>query len=200
MKCSDGKSIYIVLSSNDTFIGKIIKKRAELKFWNRYAGDGYSHASLSLDAKLDNMMSFARKKINNPFVSGLIRENIYSGVFARSGAESRIAVMEVSVSRSQYDYIQQLTTEYWNRRETLKYNFLGLFSMLLYAKGANVKNRYICSHWVAEVLEESGVYHFEKKRPCDVRPFDYYDVFDKNIIFEGRTMDYSEWIKQNRNT
>lgn len=192
MRYNDRKSIYIVVSYNDTFIGKIIRKRAEMKFWNRYAGDKYTHVSLSLELQLNNMMSFARKKVNNPLIAGLIKEDIGLGVFARSGEQSRIAVMEIPVSVEQYNLIQSLMGEYWNRRDMLKYNILGLFSMLLYGKGIKIKDKYICSQWVAEILEDSGVYHFERKRPCDVRPFDYYDTFKKNIIYEGLTVEYSK--------
>lgn len=193
MKCTNSKSVYIVLSRNDTFVGKLIRKRAELKFWNRYAGDGYSHVSLALNAKLDNMMSFARKKVNNPFVSGLIKEDIHLGVFARSGEKSCIAVIKLSVSESQYDAMQKLMLEYWKRRDELKYNFSGLFAMLLYGKGIKVENKYFCSQWVAEMLDESDIFHFENRRTCDVRPFDYYDVFEKNIVYEGLTIKYSEY-------
>lgn len=73
--------IYIVLSYNNTLPGKLIKFRAKLKFWNRWAGDCYSHASLATSNKLDNMMSFARKGIKNPFNSGLIKEDINKGMF-----------------------------------------------------------------------------------------------------------------------
>lgn len=38
----DTMPIYIVISCNDTVIGKMIRKRGELKFWNRYKGDCYT--------------------------------------------------------------------------------------------------------------------------------------------------------------
>ena len=69
--------VYVVTSYLDTVPGKLIKLRAEMKFWNRYLGDGYSHVSLSRDNTLTNMMSFARKELHNPFNSGLIKESIY---------------------------------------------------------------------------------------------------------------------------
>lgn len=187
----DTMPIYIVISCNDTVIGKMIRKRGELKFWNRYKGDCYGHASLSLDSNLNHMMSFARKKLNNPFVSGLIIENIHSGIFAKSGMKSKITVFEIPVSRKQFKTIRNLMMDYWKKRQNLKYDFAGLFFMLLTGKGIKRKNRYICSHWVAEVLEKSNIYNFSEKKPKDIRPLDYYDIFRKNIIYEGLTINYN---------
>lgn len=196
MERETSKYVYIVLSRNNTFVGTVIRKRAELKFWNRYMGDGYSHASLSLDDKLDNMMSFARKKVNNPFISGLIKEDIRLGVFARSGEKSQIAVIKMEVSESQYEAIKKIMSEYWIRKDDYKYNFPALFTMLLYGKGLEVKYRYFCSQWVAEVLDKSDIYHFEKRKTCDVRPFDFYDVFKKCIVYEGMTSQYLKHISR----
>ena len=50
---------------------------------------------------------------------------------------------------------------YWSRRNEFKYNLLGLFVMLIYTKGIEAKDKYFCSQWVAEVLDKSGIYHFE---------------------------------------
>lgn len=116
------KFIYIVLSYNDTFVGKMIEKRAMLKFWNRYAGDRYTHASLSLDASLSGMMSFARKKVHNPLIAGMIKEDIRSGVFARSGTKSGMAVIKLDVSEKQYKQMSELMDEFWERRDELKYD------------------------------------------------------------------------------
>lgn len=81
--------------------------------------------------------------------------------------------------------------DYWKKRQNLKYDFAGLFFMLLTGKGIKRKNRYICSHWVAEVLEKSNIYNFSEKKPKDIRPLDYYDIFRKNIIYEGLTINYN---------
>ena len=67
--------IYLVASYTDTFIGRLICWRAKIRFWNRYEGDNYSHVSLAISPGLGEMMSFARKRVNNPFVAGLIKES-----------------------------------------------------------------------------------------------------------------------------
>lgn len=190
MKHKDKKAIYIVISSNDTLIGKLIRKRGQLRFWNRYEGDCYGHVSLSLDADLSNMMSFARKKINNPLISGLIYEDIRGGIFARNGEKGRIAVIKLQISEEKYEMAKMLMETYWGRRDELRYNFAGLFFMLLTGRGIRKENQYICSHWVGEVLAKSKVYHFRDKNVWELRPLDYYDIFREHIVYEGLTMSY----------
>lgn len=199
MKDKKCKSVYIIISSNDTLVGKLVRERGKLKFWNRHAGDCYGHVSLSLDANLCHMMSFARKKLNNPLVSGLIREDIHKGVFVRCGAKSRIAVIQIQATEKQHDCVRMLMKEYWRKRKFLKYDFAGLFYMLITARGIKRKNRYICSHWVAEVLHRSGLYPFGNKSPWDVRPLDYYETYQDKVIYEGLTIEYDNYLKNYNN-
>ena len=182
--------VYVVTSYLDTVPGKLIKLRAEMKFWNRYLGDGYSHVSLSRDNTLTNMMSFARKELHNPFNSGLIKESIYSGMFALKEDKAHIAVMPIAVTSKQYEDIGKIMEEYWARREELGFNFLGLASMLFCARGVPVEDHYFCSEWVTTVLQGAGVDIFSDKKPYNVRPFDYYGLLKDSLIYEGTTKDY----------
>lgn len=183
-------NIYIVNSYTNTFPGKMIRLRASMKFWNRYDGDEYSHVSLSRDNKLNNMFSFARKEINNPFNSGLIRESIYEKMFILNPTKSKIAVMKLPVTKTQYDSIEEIMNYYWSIRDDLGFNFVGLASMLFCARGVESKNNYFCSQWVATVLKEAGVEIFDNKEPYDIRPFDFYCTLKEHIIYEGLTINY----------
>ena len=49
--------VYVVASYLDTVPGRLIKLRAEMKFWNRYLGDGYSHVSLSYSVHLHKLVT-----------------------------------------------------------------------------------------------------------------------------------------------
>lgn len=190
------KKIEIVASYTDTVPGKIIKLRAAMKFWNRYPGDTYSHISLSRDRKLGNMMSFARKEINNPFNSGLIKENIRTGMFALKPDVSRIAVMELKVSEQQYDKLSSLMDYYWENKDKYNFNFVGLTSMLIYGKGIDFPNSFFCSQWVATVLQDSNIDIFDGKKPKDIRPFDFYGTLKDSIIYEGLTTQYPEYNQE----
>ena len=192
------KKIEIVASYTDTVPGKIIKFRAAMKFWNRYAGDTYSHISLSRDRKLDNMMSFARKEMNNPFNSGLIKEDIRSGLFALKPEVSKIAVMELTVSDRQFNKLSSLMDSYWENRDNYNFNFIGLTSMLVCGRGIEVPNSFFCSQWTATILRDSGIDIFPGKNPKDIRPFDFYGALQNNIFYEGLTVQYP-WYNQQDN-
>lgn len=182
------KSIYVVTSFTNTVPGKLIVFRASMKFWDRYPGDIYSHASLSLDKTLSNMYSFARKEINQPLNAGLVKEDINKGLFLSEN--SRIAVMELGISNDKYDEITDRINFYWEKRDILDYNFLGLFKMLLLARGTTTENHYFCSQWVATVLSDCGIELFNNKESYDIKPFDFYNKLKENIIYEGKTSEY----------
>ena len=187
------EKIYIVDSFTNTVPGRIIKARAALKFWNRWDGDTYSHTSLSRDIKLGNMISLARREIDNPLNCGFIKENIRKDVFALNKEKSQIAVMELSVTKEQYIKISNLMDYYWEHRDEYHFNFAGLVTMLLYGKGLEVPNHFFCSQWVATVLKDSGIDLFDGKNPKDIRPFDFYGTLRDHIIYEGLTTEYPEY-------
>ena len=191
---SDNK-IYVVTSFTDTVPGRMIKVRAEMKFWNRYMGDEYSHVSLSRDNTLNNMMSFARKDMKNPFNSGIVKEDIKQGMFALKPDKSKIAVMEVGVTKQQYEDIGKIMDYYWSRRDELGFNFAGLISMLFCARGIPAEDRFFCSQWVATVLQEAGLNLFNGKAPHNIRPFDFYCLLKDSIIYEGMAKDYYDKAK-----
>ena len=193
----ENKKIEIVASYTDTIPGKMIKLRASAKFWNRYSGDCYSHISLSRDSKLGNMMSFARKELNNPFNAGLVKEDIRKGMFALKPNVSKIAVMELNITNEQYDNLSKIMDYYWENREQYGFNFAGLTTMLLYGRGVAPNNRFFCSQWVATVLQESGINIFNGKSPKNIRPFDFYGSLKDNIIYEGLTINYPEYNDKN---
>ena len=66
------KKIYIVLTQTYTTIARIIKSITK---------DNYSHASISLDIKCNNMYSFGRKYIYFPFYGIFLKEDLRKGLF-----------------------------------------------------------------------------------------------------------------------
>ena len=68
------KYVYILLTRTETVPSKVIH------FFKRMP---YVHVSIALDEELDELYSFARKKINNPFRCGFIDEDITTGIFGR---------------------------------------------------------------------------------------------------------------------
>ncbi len=187
------KKIQIVASYTDTIPGRLIKLRTYLRYGNGCSGANYSHISLSINSKLDEMMSFARKELDNPFNAGLIKEDIRDGMFALKQDISKIAVMELSVTQEQYNNLSKVLDCYWENKEQYGYNFAGLITMLLCGKGANSKDKFFCSQWVATVLQESGINIFNGEDPKDIKPVDFYEVLKNNIVYEGLVTEYPEY-------
>ncbi len=187
------RAIYVVASYTDTVPGKMITARAKLKFWNRYEGDTYSHISLSRDSRLRNMVSFARKEMKNPFNSGIITEDIRKDMFVLNPDKSKIAVMQLGVTDDVWNQISDRMDYYLSIGGRLKFNYLGLVSLLLSGtKGFTLSNHFFCSQWTTTVLRECGIDVFPGKRAEDVRPFDFYRELKDYQIYEGLTRDYPE--------
>ncbi len=194
MSADKQNKIYIVLSNNHTSVGRIVCLRQKLQFGRKDIGARYSHASLSLDATLQNMLSFARKRIHNPFVAGLVQESITSGLFALKPTQSRIAVICLDVSSEQYDKLAARMNEYWNKRSEYKYNTHVLIRILLHGrdkKRYEDKKSFFCSQWVEDILRECGIDIFADEELYTVSPADFYHKLSDYIIYEGLTKEYS---------
>lgn len=185
--------IYIVLSNNHTVVGNIVSIREKIQFGLHDRGAVYSHASISLDRELHNMMSFARKKIKNPFVAGLIKEDISSGLFISKPQKNKIAVICINVSEEIFNSIQNQMNRYWERRDEYKYDINALIRVLLRGREKTKyknENRFFCSQWVNALLKECGLNLFKNNRYYTISPSDFYHELKDKIIYEGLTKEY----------
>lgn len=69
-----------------------------------------------------------------------------------------------------------------------KYDFLGI-ALRFFHIPITFKNKYVCSYFVADVLEKSNIYKFTKKAYF-IRPKDFENLQGFNKIYEGRYIDY----------
>ena len=110
----ESKKVYILLSKTKTVPSNLIKLMTR---------EPYCHTSLALDISLDEMYSFARKGVYNPFNSGFISENIEKGIFGKHKG-TRCAVYELKVTSKQYDRIQQELARFKKHPDRYGYNFV----------------------------------------------------------------------------
>ena len=192
MNVDKQRKIYIVLSHNYTFFGNIVCLRQLLHFGFNDTGSKYSHVSLSLDSELHRMLSFARKKIHNPLIAGLVMEDISSGVFSLKPEKNYIAVICLKVTEDQYNKLFLRMKEYWNKKDNYKYDIVSLFRILFHGRDnrrCENKNAFCCSIWVEDILRECGIDLF--KNLYTVTPVDFYHKLQPYIIYEGLTKEYS---------
>ncbi|MHC5267875.1 hypothetical protein ACYSNO_01615 [Enterococcus sp. LJL98] len=178
--CSKSKKdVYIVLSSTDTVLGKMIQKKL---------GVSYNHCSISLDENLERIYSFGRKSYWHMFSAGFVHESKSSG-FYKKYQKTRIVVLRISVTKKQWYRIKRRIALFSEDRHRYSYSLIGLIYCDL---GMDIKrkNKYFCSQFVTEVLHSSGVTLFKKPETL-IKPHDYLKLPQIKIIYRGEIGAYT---------
>lgn len=176
------KSVYILLSKTQTLPSQVIK------MWTK---EPYAHTSLAMDIELNEMYSFARKRVRNPFNCGFISEDITKGIFARD-VDTMCMVGRLRVTSVQYKKIVKILEHFKKDRSFYRYNYIGIFGVV-FGRAIERKYNFFCSQFVFYVLKNAGVEVFDKK-PGLVRPEDF-RVWDQlEMIYEGRLTSYRDHL------
>lgn len=164
--------LYIVLTRTGTVLSRMI---------GFVTNDDFTHAAISLDENLNQMYSFGRKKVYNPFVGSFIKENLDEGIYGMCPNLQGV-VIEVDVSRQQYNKAVDLIEEFINNSSIYKYNYMGLIDGLLNNE-ACYSDRFLCSEFVYYILNSCGAADLNIPRNL-VRPQTLLDV-EGRIVFRG---------------
>lgn len=164
--------LYIVLTRTSTVLSRMI---------GFVTNDEFTHAAISLDEDLSQMYSFGRKNVYNPFVGSFIKENIDEGIYGMCQNLHGV-IIELDVSRQQYNKAVELLDEFIINSSIYKYNYMGLIDGLLNNE-ACYNDRFLCSEFVYYILNKSGVADFNMPRNL-VRPQSLLDI-DGRVIFRG---------------
>ena len=165
------KKIYIVLTQTYTTIARIIKSITK---------DKYSHASISLDIKCNNMYSFGRKYIYFPFYGIFLKEDLRKGLFIRN-KNALVVIYEIKVTKKQYNKIKEI------EQNKKGYNIIGL--LLAHFRVKLHRRKYYCSEFVYEVLSNKEIEIYNKENTL----FKPEELITNNRfvkIFEGKIRDY----------
>lgn len=176
----NNREIYLVLSRTGTMFSNIIALFTQKE---------YSHVSLSLDSSFSQMFSFGRKIPSKVLPAGLVKENLYSGVFAMY-PNSRCLVYKVNISLDQFNFLQNEINEFFKNQDDYKYSVLGTVTTY-FNKPYKREYYYFCSQFVSELLINSGIYKTDKL-PEVIKPMDLLEIENKTLFYEG-------FINENRN-
>lgn len=173
------QKIYIVLTQTGTKFSRFL----------RYATNySFNHVSISFHKDLTEMYSFGRRNMYLPFIAGLVRENPGTGVFQKYADTTICCIYELSVTQQQYDAIISTVGTFLQEQEKYKYNFMGLVAMKM-----NIplyrKHHFVCSQFVAYVLENAGAVDFEKQSMLVV-PQDFTEVENITEVYTGNLSQY----------
>lgn len=176
--------IYLVFSKTGTWLWKTINIVTNVK---------YVHSSISFDESFTEMYSFGRTNPNNPFSGGLVKESFNEGVYKRF-TQSECMIYKVNVTEDQYQAIRTGLEAFLQAKDNYKYNFLGLFGVLLNIS-VKRKNYYFCSQFVSELLIKGNVFNFSKE-PELISTTDLLELDNMELVYEGYINKYT-WKNKN---
>lgn len=170
--------IYIIQMHTKTIPARLIKLVTRYK---------YSHIAISFDKSCSTTYSFGRKKYNSIIDCGFVEEN-KNGKFFEKFKDTKCRIFEISVTKEQYCKLKEKIIYMKDNEDLYKYDFIGI--ILRYFKvPICFKNKFVCSHFVAKLLEESSIYKFNKKIYF-VEPKDFEKMTNVNEIYSGKYLLY----------
>lgn len=177
--------IYILLTHSGSLLSKCI---------NIYTKEPYTHVSIALDTNLKELYSFGRLNPYNPILAGFVKEDVINGTYSRF-PETRCALYSYNINDVQYRKLKNQLNKFKKNGDKYSYNLLGLFGVI-FNFPIERKYNYFCSQFVATLLNNSGIYLFNKppalfnKPPALVSPRDFRKCKELNLIYEGRLRRY----------
>ena len=167
------KKIYILLMNTNTLPSKLIK------FITRYE---YSHVGISLEKNCNIIYSFGRKKLHSILNGGFTIE-YKDGKFFNRFNKTKCKIYEVNINDEQYKNVKNILNNMESNIDDYKYDFLGIIPRF-FGIPVVIKHRYVCSYFVAFVLEKAKICNFNKK-VCLTVPKDFENLKEFNEIYTG---------------
>lgn len=172
------KKIYIVMMHTGTIFSRVVKVFTKYK---------YSHICISLDKSCQTVYSFGRRNPKSILHAGYNIEK-QDGVFFNHFNKTTCRILEKEITDEQYENIKEIIDIMTNNYDKYLYDYLGVV-IRFFRIPVTFNYRYVCSQFVAYVLETTGVVKFNKKT-CMVEPKDFSNLEEFKIIYEGRYSEY----------
>lgn len=179
------RSIYVVATRTGTGVAKAIRVISRMP---------YSHVSISGDASLHQLYSFCRNYKPIPLPATFNTEMIGEGTLGKFD-NIPCEIYEVPLTEEQYQHYEYLIAHFLECRKLYSYSLLGLLRVKLQIE-SELQNKFVCSQFVAYVLEECGVKL--EKPPCLCSPDDLRYVPGAKLVYRGELNRY--YHEQNENS
>lgn len=173
------KKIYILLMHTNTIPSRLVK------FFTRY---NYSHVAISLDKDCYITYSFGRRNLYNILNGGLSIQK-KDGAFFNKFNKTKCKIYEIEVTDKQYTKVKEILMNMENNIDNYKYDFLGIVPRF-FKIPVTFRNRFVCSYFVAHVLEQANICNFEKKT-CLVVPRNFENLKQTREIYSGSYIQYT---------
>ena len=167
------EKIYLILMHTNTIPSKLVK------FFTRYE---YSHVGISLKKDCDIVYSFGRRNVNSILGGGFVAQP-RNGEFFDKFNNTVCKIYEIDINQQQYKKVKEIINEMEVNAEKYKYDFRGIVPRF-FGIPVTIEDRYVCSYFVADVLEKADIHKFDKK-VCFIKPKDFEKVNKCNEIYRG---------------
>lgn len=172
------RKIYIIQMDTKTIPSRIVSLFTMCR---------YGHVAISFNKNCDYIYSFGRKNLYSIINGGFIMES-KNGKFFRKFKNTLCRVYEIDVTNEQYNKLIKIIRYMKKHSDDYGYDFLGL--ILRYLKiPITFNNKYVCSYFVAELLNEVNIYNFNKES-FKVTPKDFGSVNTFNLVYTGKYVLY----------
>ena len=173
------KKIYILLMHTNTIPSQFVK------IFTRYK---YSHVTISLTKDCKTTYSFGRKRLYNILNGGFsIQEK--EGEFFGKFNKTECKIYELEITESQYEQLKQELLTISNNDRDYKYDFIGIVPRW-FGFPVTFENKFVCSYFIAHMLEKTGIYSFEKPT-CLIVPKDFETIEELKEIYCGKYLEYT---------
>ena len=172
------KKIYIILMHTNTVPAKFVKVMTNYE---------YSHVGISLKKNCNTIYSFGRKKVNSILNGGFTIQN-KKGEFFKKFDKTICKIYELEISDEQYQEVRTIIKNMKLNNDDYKYDFLGA-GLRYFKLPIHFKNKYVCSYFVASVLDKADIYNFDKSLYF-VNPKDFEKISILNEIYKGSYLLY----------
>lgn len=174
------REVYIVTTYTGTLLSSVIRRLSDVP---------YAHISLSLEPTLSPMYAMGRVYPRTPIIAGLVQENISQGLYALK-PKTECRVYSLIVTDKEYAKLKYNINNSWKQRKSYKYDVKALVRLKINRPKPIKENRYVCSNFVANMLESSDIRIFEKPSYM-IQPKDFLNNDRLTLVYEGLLSNYS---------
>lgn len=172
------KKIYIITTYTGTILSSLIQNVSKAP---------YAHVSIALNEELNPMYSFGRLNPKTALFAGFVEERINEGLYAiKTSTICRVYSKEVT--DKEYELLKCNIQGVKENRKKYSYDVMALIRLSI-NRPRHAEYKYVCSHFVADMLCKSGINIFSKESCC-VQPNDFYDHEGLVLEYEGLLSDY----------
>lgn len=167
------RELYILLLRTHSLLSRVIHIATK---------EPYTHVSIGFASDCTQFYSFARRYTNLPLPAGFVHESIETGMMAKC-KDAPCALYRMMVPEKSYRAIRRKFKKMLPVQKRFQYSVLGTF-LCFFGIAYKRRNKYFCSQFVAETLNEVGVMKLTKS-PELYHPVDFISLPEMQLCYEG---------------